>query len=67
MHQAMLLGQNSTPYADNSPDVKAVLTPDMASFVGEVKVTACERESRRSEKERIQNKGARCSKLLSYV
>ena len=65
MHQAMLLGQNSTPYADNSPDVKPVLTPDMASFVGEVKVTACERESRRSEKERIQNKGARCSKLLS--
>ena len=26
MHQAMLLGQNSSPYADNSPDVKAVLT-----------------------------------------
>lgn len=67
MYQAMLLGQKSNPYADNSPDVKAALTQDMASFVGAVKVTACERESRRSGKKRIQNKGVRCNKLLSFV
>lgn len=58
MHQAMLLSQNNNPYADGSTDVMAAPTQGMASFVGEAKMTACEQELNRSEKERIRNKGA---------
>ena len=55
MHQAMLLSQNNNPYADSSTDVKAVPTQGMASFVGEVKMTVCEQELNRSEREKILN------------
>lgn len=55
MHQAMLLSQNNNPYADSSTVVMAAPTQGMASFVGEAKMTVCEQESNRSEKENISN------------
>jgi hypothetical protein len=51
----MLLSQNNNPYADSSTDVKAAPTQGMASFVGEAKMTVCEQELNRSEKEKILN------------
>ena len=55
MHQAMLMSQNSSPYADSMTDVKAALTRGMASFAGEAKMTVCEQELNKSEKEKILN------------
>lgn len=49
------LSQNNNPYADSSTDVKAAPTQGMASFVGEAKMTVCEQELNRSEKEKILN------------
>lgn len=57
MYQVMLQSQNNSPYAGNSTDVTDAPTLDTAFFVGATKVTVCGRESRKSEKERIQNKG----------
>ena len=56
MHQAMLMSQNSSPYADSMTDVKAALTRGMASFAGEAKMTVCGQGLNRSEKENIPNK-----------
>lgn len=37
MHQAMLMSQNSSPYADSMTDVKAALTRGMLPLLGKRK------------------------------